>query len=36
VPGCAPGLDRTLGGTGGGACVGCSGGYGGFFCFAAN
>ena len=34
VPGCAAGVDRTLGGTGSGSCVGCSGGYGGFFCFA--
>ena len=34
VPGCVPGLDVTLGGTGSGSCVGCSGGYGGFFCFA--
>jgi hypothetical protein len=34
APGCVPGLDRTLGGTGSGACVGCGGGYGGFFCFA--
>jgi hypothetical protein len=36
VPGCAPGLDRTLGGSGAGGCVGCSGGYGGFFCFVAD
>ncbi len=35
VPGCTPGLDRTLGGSGGGSCVGCSGGYGGFYCFVA-
>jgi hypothetical protein len=35
VPGCTPGLDRTLGGTGNGSCVGCSGGYGGFYCFVA-
>ena len=34
VPGCARGFDRTLGGTGAGRCVGCSGGYGGFYCFA--
>jgi len=34
VPGCVPGLDKTLGGTGTGSCVGCSGGYGGFYCFA--
>jgi hypothetical protein len=34
VPGCVPGLDKTLGGAGTGSCVGCSGGYGGFFCFA--
>jgi hypothetical protein len=35
APGCAPGVDRTLGGAGGGgSCVGCSGGYGGFYCFA--
>lgn len=34
VPGCARGFDRTLGGTGTGGCVGCSGGYGGFYCFA--
>ena len=34
VPGCVAGVDRTLGGTGSGSCVGCSGGYGGFFCFA--
>jgi len=34
VPGCIAGVDRTLGGTGSGNCVGCSGGYGGFFCFA--
>jgi hypothetical protein len=34
VPGCIPGLDKTLGGTGSGACVGCAGGYGGIFCFA--
>ena len=35
VPGCTPGLDRTLGGNGSGSCVGCSGGYGGFYCFVA-
>jgi hypothetical protein len=35
VPGCTAGLDRTLGGTGSGSCVGCSGGYGGFYCFVA-
>ena len=34
VPGCVAGLDVTLGGSGSGSCVGCSGGYGGFFCFA--
>jgi hypothetical protein len=34
VPGCVPGFDTTLGGTGTGSCVGCSGGYGGFYCFA--
>ena len=34
APGCAPGVDRTLGGSGSGGCVGCSGGYGGFYCFA--
>ena len=34
APGCVPGLDRTLGGTGTGSCVGCSGGYGGIYCFA--
>jgi hypothetical protein len=34
APGCLPGLDRTLGGIGTGACVGCSGGYGGIYCFA--
>jgi hypothetical protein len=34
VPGCVAGVDRTLGGTGSGSCIGCSGGYGGFFCFA--
>jgi hypothetical protein len=34
APGCIPGVDRTLGGTGTGNCVGCSGGYGGFYCFA--
>lgn len=34
VPGCVAGVDRTLGGTGSGSCVGCSGGYGGFYCFA--
>jgi len=34
VPGCAAGIDRTLGGSGNGSCVGCSGGYGGFYCFA--
>ncbi|HEY0714584.1 MAG TPA: hypothetical protein VGF45_18000, partial [Polyangia bacterium] len=34
VPGCAPGLDVTLGGSGQGGCIGCSGGYGGFYCFA--
>jgi hypothetical protein len=36
APGCVPGLDRTLGGSGAGSCVGCSGGYGGFYCFVAN
>jgi hypothetical protein len=35
VPGCTAGLDRTLGGSGSGSCVGCAGGYGGFFCFVA-
>jgi hypothetical protein len=34
APGCVPGLDKTLGGTGTGSCVGCAGGYGGFYCFA--
>jgi hypothetical protein len=34
VPGCAAGIDRTLGGSGSGSCIGCSGGYGGFYCFA--
>jgi hypothetical protein len=34
VPGCTAGVDRTLGGSGSGSCVGCSGGYGGFYCFA--
>jgi hypothetical protein len=34
VPGCVAGLDKTLGGSGTGSCVGCAGGYGGFFCFA--
>ena len=34
VPGCAAGIDRTLGGSGSGNCIGCSGGYGGFYCFA--
>lgn len=34
VPGCVAGVDRTLGGTGSGSCVGCAGGYGGFYCFA--
>lgn len=34
VPGCTAGVDRTLGGTGSGSCIGCSGGYGGFYCFA--
>jgi hypothetical protein len=34
VPGCAAGIDRTLGGSGDGSCIGCSGGYGGFYCFA--
>jgi hypothetical protein len=34
VPGCTPGVDRTLGGSGTGNCIGCSGGFGGFFCFA--
>ncbi|MET0592789.1 MAG: hypothetical protein ABW133_08830 [Polyangiaceae bacterium] len=34
APGCVPGVDRTLGGTGTGSCIGCSGGYGGFYCFA--
>jgi hypothetical protein len=34
APGCAPGLDKTLGGAGTGPCVGCSGGYGGVYCFA--
>lgn len=33
VPGCAAGVDRTLGGSGGN-CIGCSGGHGGFYCFA--
>ncbi|MGC4093329.1 MAG: hypothetical protein QM756_36645 [Polyangiaceae bacterium] len=33
VPGCAAGVDTTLGG-GGSGCVGCSGGFGGFYCFA--
>ncbi len=36
VPGCAPGLDRTLGGSGDGSCIGCSGGYGGFYCFSTS
>jgi hypothetical protein len=34
VPGCAAGIDKTLGGSGSGSCIGCSGGYGGFYCFA--
>lgn len=34
VPGCAAGVDKTLGGSGSGSCIGCSGGYGGFYCFA--
>jgi hypothetical protein len=34
TPGCAPGIDRTLGGNGPGNCIGCAGGYGGFYCFA--
>jgi hypothetical protein len=34
VPGCAAGVDRTLGGSGSGNCIGCSGGYGGIYCFA--
>jgi hypothetical protein len=34
VPGCVAGVDRTLGGSGTGSCVGCAGGYGGFYCFA--
>jgi hypothetical protein len=34
VPGCAAGVDVTLGGSNGGSCVGCAGGYGGFYCFA--
>ena len=34
-PGCQPGIDRTLGGPNNSRpCVGCSGGYGGFYCFA--
>jgi hypothetical protein len=31
--GCTPGVDRTLGGTGG-STIGATGGYGGFYCFA--
>ncbi|MBN1654924.1 MAG: hypothetical protein JXA30_14235 [Deltaproteobacteria bacterium] len=35
APGCAPGVNiSNRGGGGGGACVGCSGGYGGIYCFA--
>jgi hypothetical protein len=35
APGCAPGFNSDLGpGAGDGGCVGCSGGYGGFYCFA--
>jgi hypothetical protein len=34
VPGCTAGVDKTLGGSGNGNCIGCSGGFGGFFCFA--
>jgi hypothetical protein len=35
VPGCQPGIDRTVGGPDNNRpCVGCSGGYGGFYCFA--
>ena len=35
VPGCSPGIDRTVGGQRVNSdCVGCSGGYGGFYCFA--
>ena len=34
APGCLPGLDKTLGGSGMGSCVGCAGGYGGIYCFA--
>lgn len=32
--GCIAGVDRTLGGSGSGSCIGCAGGYGGFYCFA--
>ena len=33
APGCAPGVN-TSGASSTGLCVGCSGGYGGFYCFA--
>ena len=32
--GCAPGVNLVQNGAGTGDCVGCNGGYGGFYCFA--
>ncbi len=32
--GCAPGVNLVQNGPGEGDCVGCSGGYGGIYCFA--
>ena len=32
--GCAPGVNLIQDGPGSGDCVGCSGGYGGIYCFA--
>jgi hypothetical protein len=34
--GCAPGVNLVQDGPGSGDCIGCSGGYGGIYCFAAD
>lgn len=34
APGCAAGVNLVQNGAGSGTCVGCSGGYGGIYCFA--
>ena len=34
VPGCLPGVNLIQNGAGTGDCIGCSGGFGGFYCFA--